>query len=335
MEYHETVDIEVWVNDVSHLQSAKTVITYDSDLFDITAFQIGSILNSFHATIPSDPTTATGTLQVDQAVLGAGSDFTGSGRLYTVTFYAKAYGVCDLTFQEHVLKDNTASEIGHTAEDGALSVNEVLLDPSVLLQGPYAGSGTMLSALRDQGFIPLNSPHAAAPRGAASIPADVTDWVMVELRDDPEGSGLSHRSFFLKTDGSFVETDGSSPISMRGIPDGDYYIIVHHRNHLAVMSATNQALNGSSALSYDFTLIKSQTYGNDAAALDGGYFGLYAGDASGNGQVQNNDKNDYWKVQVGMAGYKDADFNCNGQVQNDDKNDLWKANVGKGSQIGY
>jgi hypothetical protein len=62
---------------------------------------------------------------------------------------------------------------------------------------------------------------------------------------------------------------------------------------------------------------------------------MYAGDASANGQIQNDDKNNYWKTQAGQAGYKSADFNLNGQVQNDDKNNYWKSNVGKGTQVPF
>jgi len=62
-------------------------------------------------------------------------------------------------------------------------------------------------------------------------------------------------------------------------------------------------------------------------------YAMYTGDASGNNEVQNDDKNDYWKLQVGQSGYLSADFSLNGEVQNNDKNDYWKYNVGKGSQV--
>jgi hypothetical protein len=60
---------------------------------------------------------------------------------------------------------------------------------------------------------------------------------------------------------------------------------------------------------------------------------MYTGDANGNEQVQNDDKNVEWAAQVGAAGYRSADFNLNGQVQNDDKNVFWSANVGAGTQV--
>jgi hypothetical protein len=60
---------------------------------------------------------------------------------------------------------------------------------------------------------------------------------------------------------------------------------------------------------------------------------MYAGDADGNGQVQTSDKNDYWWLQTGTAGYKSGDFDLNGQVQTSDKNDYWWNNTGVGSAV--
>jgi hypothetical protein len=166
------------------------------------------------------------------------------------------------------------------------------------------------------------------------VPAGVVDWVSLELRIVFDGAAVSQRSFFLTGNGFVVDEDGTTmDLPMSDAGDGDYYILLRHRNHLAVMSATARPLNGSTAALYDFILGKGQYYGSDAALLETGVYGLYTGDASGNGQVQNDDKNDYWKIQVGQSGYRSADFNLNGQVQNDDKNDYWKANVGKGTQV--
>jgi len=67
--------------------------------------------------------------------------------------------------------------------------------------------------------------------------------------------------------------------------------------------------------------------------LGGGVFGMIAADANGNGQVQNNDSEEYWKLQNGLSGYKEADFNLNGQVQNNDNESFWVPNNGKGTQV--
>ena len=100
---------------------------------------------------------------------------------------------------------------------------------------------------------------------------------------------------------------------------------------------TNQAPNRStsSVASWDFTTGSGQYYGGATGAqeLETDVWGMIAGDADGDGQVQNTDKNVEWRSQVGQSGYKEADFNLNGQVQNDDKNLVWRYNVGRGSQV--
>jgi hypothetical protein len=100
------------------------------------------------------------------------------------------------------------------------------------------------------------------------------------------------------------------------------------------MTAAAIPLSSSSSL-YDFTTSQSRTYGtNSMKDLGGGiYFGMFAGDANANGQVQNNDIQDYWILQNGQAGYKESDFNLNGQVQNNDQENYWVPNNGKGTQV--
>jgi len=212
----------------------------------------------------------------------------------------------------------------------------VQLKSKIYLQGPFdATTDEMSTALNSSGVIPLTSPFSQDRRSLTSLPADIVDWVLVELRATPSGAAIASRSALLRKDGMIVELDGATAEIVLDASPGNYYITIRHRNHLAVMSATAVALSSNAATLYDFTTDVSSYYGADAALLDTtpvNLYGMYAGDANGNSQVQNDDKNEYWKIQTGAAGYLSADFNINGQVQNDDKNELWKGNVGKGSQ---
>ena len=212
----------------------------------------------------------------------------------------------------------------------------VLLKTKIYLQGAFdETSGEMSTALNGGGVIPLSSPFSQDPRSVAAIPADIVDWIYLELRATPDGEAVAVRSAFLKKDGKVVDLDGASEQVAFDAAPGNYYVYLRHRNHLAALSAATVSLSSNSAMLYDFTADKNSYYGADAALVDSSpldVWGMYAGDANGNGQVQNDDKNDFWKIQTGNAGYLSADFNVNGQVQNDDKNDLWKINVGKGSQ---
>ena len=138
----------------------------------------------------------------------------------------------------------------------------------------------------------------------------------------------------MKNDGTIVDMDGTNPVKFNGRPDGDYYIVIKHRNHLPIMSKNMESLNSISSL-YDFTTGSEKFYGGNAAAkeLEANIWGMIAGDGNGNGQVQNDDSENIWKPDNGTSGYKNSDYNMNGQVQNDDNEDYWKPNNGRGSQV--
>ncbi len=51
------------------------------------------------------------------------------------------------------------------------------------------------------------------------------------------------------------------------------------------------------------------------------------------GKVNNSDKNDMWKLNLGNTGYNSADFNMDGMVDMTDKTIFWKTNAGRCSCI--
>ena len=208
----------------------------------------------------------------------------------------------------------------------------------VFLQGPYSGKGMMNTTIN--GLIPTSQPYSGSPWNYAgsesySVPSDAVDWVLVQLRTGTAAStAIRTRAAFLMSDGSIHDIDGSDHVNFIGLSTGSYYIVVIHRNHLAIMSANAVNLPNNSGSAYDFTTAQTQAYGtNSMKDLGSGVYGMWTGDADGNGQIQNSDKNSYWQVQVGLAGYQSADFDLNGQVQNNDKNSYWSVNVGLGTQV--
>ncbi len=112
----------------------------------------------------------------------------------------------------------------------------------VFLQGPYSG-GSMNTALNDAGYIPTTDPYTGTET-VGSIPAGVVDWVQLQLRSNTTTT-VASRAAFVKSDGTVVDTDGASNVSFTGVTPGSYYIVVNHRNHLSVMSASTVALSGS------------------------------------------------------------------------------------------
>jgi len=210
----------------------------------------------------------------------------------------------------------------------------------VYLQGAYSGGGIMTTTLNSNNLIPLNSNTAYSTLNysyiastVTSIPsADIVDWVLVELRTGTSsGTKVTARAGFLKNDGTVVDTNGTSPLQFAGLGEGNYYVVVRHRNHLAIMSASAISLSHNSVL-YDFSTTQSQAYGtNPTILLSGGVFGLYSGDSNKDGQITALDFNT-WNVNTksGQTGYVTDDINLDGQVTALDFN-FWNVNTKLGA----
>ncbi|OQY75378.1 MAG: hypothetical protein B6D44_01705 [Ignavibacteriales bacterium UTCHB2] len=211
------------------------------------------------------------------------------------------------------------------------------------LQGSYAGGGTMTTSLNSSGTLPFHHPYNdtlgiwnyTGSERIYNLPADIVDWVLVELRTDTASTTtVGRRAALLKSNGSIVDLDGVSQVKFKGVVPGNYYIVVRHRNHLPIMSSTPVSLGFTNSALYDFSTAQTKAFGTEPLVdLGGGFFGMIAGDANVNGQIQNNDIQDYWILQNGQSGYKESDFNLNGQVQNNDQENYWVPNNGKGTQV--
>ena len=118
------------------------------------------------------------------------------------------------------------------------------IEIKAFLQGPLNG-GTMNMDLNNGNMIPLTHPYASAYTGTesvTSIPANVVDWVLVEIRDPANNTSvLARRACFLRNDGQIVELDGTLGVEFTGLNVSSGYVVVRHRNHLGVM--TNGVVN--------------------------------------------------------------------------------------------
>ena len=202
-----------------------------------------------------------------------------------------------------------------------LFAKPLLLNLKVFLEGPYNGSGAMTTTLNAQGLIPKYQPFKVAPwnylgtEAAATFPTNVVDWVMIELRSDLT-TIVSRRAGLLLSDGSVVDIDGTSPVKFKGISDGNYYVVVKHRNHLAIMTASAIPLSSSSSTLFDFTTSQSQTYttGTDPmVALSGGGFGMIAGDGNNSAIITAADVTPII-TNLNLSVYSSADVNMSAIV---------------------
>ena len=224
-----------------------------------------------------------------------------------------------------------------------------LLQVRVFLQGPYAGSGLMSTNINSN--LPSVSPYQDSNNNSAylngsnyvvvpyTIPSNITDWVQIEIRGSDKATVVESKSCFLRDDGQVIDPDGfSENISLGSSvvnPISTYYIVVKHRNHLAVMSADLVELNGLT--SYDFTTGNDKYYGGSSGAiqLETGVWGMIAGDANSDGSIDAVDKNNIWRVENGTTwSYtKYSDFNLDGNLDAVDKNNFWRPNNGLSSQV--
>jgi photosystem II stability/assembly factor-like uncharacterized protein len=219
----------------------------------------------------------------------------------------------------------------------------VIANLKVYLEGPYNGSGGMTTTLNSNNLIPLDSddPYPTTVYGytastVSSIPDSVVDWVLVELRTGTASTTkVDERAGFLKSNGTILDTDGTSPLEFTGLSAGNYYVVVRHRNHLAIMTASAISLSSSSA-QYNFCTAQSQAFGiNPMKDLGSGNFAMIAGDMDGDGNIDySNDLLNKWLPSFGFYGYLSEDTNLNSDVDyTEDLLNDWLPNFGFATQV--
>jgi hypothetical protein len=335
-----SVTVQIRITSVANLHGYSISAGFDNSILQYQSVDAtsGTLLGSFPNTyfISAQPPGNPNTVQVDQAILGNTST-SGSGILFSITFTAISLGISPITVLSYDLRDGNNQHISATVSSGQVAVFGVSPPPTVLvnarvfLQGPYSCGG-MSTALNCWGYLPLGQPYSGAPwnygdtenvsSGFFANHSYIVDWILLELRDgsSPGGSTLGRRAAFIKNNGSIVDIDGSSPVTFAGLSVlANYYLVVRHRNHLSVMSANPIAVNFSSGrFENDFTTELSKFYRGGAASLGGGVYGMYAGDATADGQVNASDRTSV-DNSLNSVGLMNADVSLDGQVNATDR----------------
>jgi hypothetical protein len=194
----------------------------------------------------------------------------------------------------------------------------------------------MTTNLNSNDLLPLEHPYSASPwsyegvenvqDGFYTTAANVVDWVLIELRTGTAASTIvSKRACFVLSDGTLAEIDGSGEkVAFNDevlTAPGSYYVVVRHRNHLAVMTAEAVSLDNPSTL-YDFTSSAATAYGsNSLVLLSSGKYGLFSCDANLDGFVTSSDFNLFYTKFRNLAdGYDICDWNMDGYVTSSDFN---------------
>ncbi|MBN1340098.1 MAG: hypothetical protein JXA03_12285 [Bacteroidales bacterium] len=232
----------------------------------------------------------------------------------------------------------------------------ITLDLKVFLQGPYDTlTHLMKTNLQQSGLIPLQQPYGPAlpyfeninpcwyytgTEAADSIPQNVVDWVLLELRDAPDAASatpattIAKKALFLMHDGSIRNLDGASlPVINDTIMQG-LFVIVWHRNHAGIINSNPIAPDGKGFYHYDYTagpgMIYEAPYG--ASEIEPGVWGMAAGDGNADLNCNMPDERDVWAILAGGTGYLPGDFDLNGIAQLKDREMLYTI-IGKYSTI--
>jgi len=127
----------------------------------------------------------------------------------------------------------------------------------------------------------------------------------------------------VRYDGALIELDGSTPILIPGLAEGNYYVIIQHRNHLDIMSSVTIPLTYSGIASYDFTTGQDQAYGLEPMImLDVSLYGMVSGDSTFDGMIDASDIIDVWNAR-NWIGYFYPDVSLDTMVDANDIIFVW------------
>lgn len=229
-----------------------------------------------------------------------------------------------------VASDSAVLNYSDATDGNGADVTWMEADITVLLEGPY--DGTDMSSVNIT--VPSAQPYNTAPWSYAgtetngSMPGNVVDWVLIELRTSASGSDnattvVFQQAVLLLDDGSIVAADGSSTPVFELTSEDDYYVAVRHRNHLAVSSDTILTDGGTSAFSYDFTTAGSTgTEGMYDYNGDGSLYVMYAGwvDPTTDATINAGDYSAvYTNRNNSSASYEYSDANMDGLIDSTDR----------------
>ena len=211
-----------------------------------------------------------------------------------------------------------------------LKGNGLNLQIKLFLEGAYQeATGLMTTTLQDCHLIPLEQPYNRPPWGylgiekldsTNQIPAETVDWILIELRDGIDNNQIIERRVaLLQSDGSVVGIDTvTNTIVNEGVPfyniqvNIPYYIVVRHRNHLAIMSEQTVTIPNIEA--YDYTIPTNIMGEGQVSNLGNGNWGMCAGDFNSDGVITVADNNLYASQAALLNMYVDGDCNLDKNV---------------------
>jgi hypothetical protein len=197
----------------------------------------------------------------------------------------------------------------------------------VYAEGPMTtGSGLMNNTLNVSGILAAHFP-------GIPIPATAVDSIAIELRNAATNptTRMLHPAWLLADGTIRAFTDTSDHyLEFEALP-GNYYLVIYHRNHLAIMTSSPVAMMGAAPPAYDFTTAQTQAYGANPMKLVGTTYCMFAGDVNKSNIITASDANDVFGA-INATGYLTADANLSGIITSADANMIF-GNLNAGSQV--
>ncbi|OQX76768.1 MAG: hypothetical protein B6D61_08255 [Bacteroidetes bacterium 4484_249] len=245
-------------------------------------------------------------------------------------------------YYDYVNSENSklyAATFGRGLWVSGLLESRTELSLTVNLEGPFNGT-SMESELVYFDFMPFLQPYNISPwfyngnETMEFMPADIVDWVLIELRDAANASSavastaIARKAALLHSNGLVTADDGVSNLVFDNTVNENLFVVIYHRNHLGIMSS-QPVIKTNGVYTYNFN--GGQAY-NSGMKNIGGTFVMIGGDTNSDGSVNSTDKSE-WNNSAGASNYLPTDCNLNGQIDNHDKNDFILQNTGAGSFV--
>ena len=105
--------------------------------------------------------------------------------------------------------------------------------------------------------------------------------------------------------------------------NGNYYVVVRHRNHLAIMSAA-RVVFATDSTGYDFTTAQIQAYGtNPMVLVTTGIYAMRVGDTDASGVIDVVDRTNTWNNRNTSGIFTGNDTDLSGVVDVVDRTNTW------------
>lgn len=218
------------------------------------------------------------------------------------------------------------NSFGYTYGEACVSVSDmanrstVTAQIKVFLEGAYASNQQMTSLLPNAPYhlLPLDQPYWETPWSYEAvnscvtyIPPNAVDWVLVELRNAADNFQIvASKAALLLGNGTLTDNRGTGVTF--NAPQGNYYIVIRHRNHLDIMSEDVIALPNEIVYDFSDPVLVAEGMAQLTQMPDGIY-GMSAGDFNGDGIVSITDFN-FYQSQVLINTYFQTDCTLDGHV---------------------